>query len=87
MEATATIKTAYIGPTAIWGFFSNADERIGFDMSASPAVRIAGSKVLGARGAALPADATDLASVITLANTIKARLSAASGTVEHPLFA
>lgn len=36
-------------------------------------------KVVGARGAALPADATDLATVITLANAIKARLKATGG--------
>lgn len=40
---------------------------------------VGGSKVLGQRKAALPADATDLASVITLANEIKARLKVTGG--------
>jgi len=49
--------------------------------------RANGTKILGgARGSALPADATDLATAITLVNTIKSRFSAA-GTAEHPLFA
>lgn len=42
-------------------------------------VEIGGTKVVGAQGAALPADATDLASVITLANAIKARMKATGG--------
>jgi hypothetical protein len=49
--------------------------------------RANGVKILGLRGTALPADASDLASAITLINTLKARLSAASGSVQHPLFA
>lgn len=40
---------------------------------------IAGGKVVGPRGAALPADATDLATVIALANAIKARMKATGG--------
>jgi hypothetical protein len=38
-----------------------------------------GLRVVGTRGAALPADATDLATVIRLANAIKARLRASGG--------
>ncbi len=41
--------------------------------------RVLGTKVVGARGAALPVDATDLATVITLANAIKARMKATGG--------
>lgn len=40
---------------------------------------VGGNKVVGARGAALPADATDLATVITLANAIKNRVQASTG--------
>lgn len=36
-------------------------------------------KVIGARGAALPADATDLATALTLVNAIKARLKVTGG--------
>lgn len=43
--------------------------------------QVADTKVVGARGAALPADATDLATAITLVNAIKARM------VEHGLVA
>lgn len=42
---------------------------------------VGANKVLGGRGAALPADATDLASAITLLNAIKARM------IEHGLVA
>jgi hypothetical protein len=35
-----------------------------------------GQKVIGTRGAALPADATDLPTAIALANAIKARMVA-----------
>lgn len=38
-----------------------------------------GQKVIGARGAALPADATDLASAIALVNAIKARVKTTGG--------
>lgn len=38
-----------------------------------------GVKVLGTRGAALPADATDLATALTLVNAIKARMKATGG--------
>lgn len=47
--------------------------------NASTEFRVAGTKVVGTRGAALPSDATDLASVITLANAIKARMKATGG--------
>lgn len=39
-------------------------------------LQVAGTKVIGARGSALPADATDLASAIALVNAMKARLVA-----------
>jgi hypothetical protein len=42
-------------------------------------IRINSQQVVGARLTALPADATDLATVITLANAIKARLKTTGG--------
>jgi hypothetical protein len=42
-------------------------------------LNISGTKVLGTQGAALPADATDLASVIALANATKNRIQAGTG--------
>lgn len=56
MEATATIKTGYIGATAIWGFYSGANERVGLDMSANPNLRVAGTKVVGSRDTGWTAD-------------------------------
>jgi len=41
--------------------------------------KVDGTKVVGNQGAALSADATDLASAITLVNEIKARLQASTG--------
>ena len=51
----------------------------GLNLSTGEVFKIAGTQVVGARGSALPADATDLATVITLANAIKARLKATGG--------
>lgn len=45
-------------------------------LGSNPQYRINGTKVVGAQGAALPADATDLATAITLVNAIKARMVA-----------
>jgi hypothetical protein len=42
-------------------------------------VAVGGNQVVGARGAALPADATDLATALTLLNAVKARLKATGG--------
>jgi hypothetical protein len=42
----------------------------------SSSISLNGTKVIGTRGAALPADATDLATAITLVNAIKARMVA-----------
>lgn len=85
MEATANIKMTY--SSNIWGFFNGASERVGFDMTATPRVRVGGTAVLGARGTALPAAATDLATAITLVNDLRAKLTASSGSVVHPMFA
>lgn len=41
--------------------------------------RVGSNKVVGARGAALPADATDLATAITLVNAIKSRIKTTGG--------
>jgi Pectate lyase superfamily protein len=46
------------------------------DLNVITSYKVAGTKVVGARGAALPADATDLATAITLVNAIKARMVA-----------
>lgn len=51
----------------------------GIDLGAGNVLSVNSQQVVGARGAALPADATDLASVIALANAIKARLKATGG--------
>jgi hypothetical protein len=61
----------------------NSEADVTFALSSSPDVatsyKVAGNKVLGARGAAVAdvtsPDATDLASAITLANELKARLN------------
>lgn len=45
-------------------------------VGAAGGLNVDGSKVIGAQGAALPADATDLASAIALTNAIKARMVA-----------
>lgn len=74
MEATGTIKMTYSG--GVWGFFNGATERAGFDMTASPGVRVAGKKIIGPRAAALPPEATDLASALTLINDMRAKLTA-----------
>lgn len=47
MEATANIKMTYA--SNVWGFFNAASERVGFDMTATPRVRVGGTAVLGAR--------------------------------------
>jgi hypothetical protein len=49
------------------------------DMNVSTDYKVDGVKVLGNQGAALPADATDLATAIALANAIKARLKVTGG--------
>jgi hypothetical protein len=45
-------------------------------VGAAGGIKVDGNKVVGARGAALPADATDLASAIALVNAVKARMVA-----------
>jgi len=51
----------------------------GVDLASGKALKVNGSKVIGDRGAALPADATDLPSAIALVNAVKARLKATGG--------
>jgi trimeric autotransporter adhesin len=51
----------------------------GLNLGSGNVLSINSQQVVGARGAALPADATDLASVIALANAIKARLKTTGG--------
>lgn len=51
----------------------------GLALAAGKTVSINGQQVVGARGAALPADAADLAGAIALANAIKARLKTTGG--------
>lgn len=58
-------------------FIDTASKR--FDLISGYVIRINSQQVVGARGAALPADATDLASAITLVNAIKARLKTTGG--------
>lgn len=49
VNTTNTIKTAYGTTANIWGFYDTTSERVGFDMTASPHIRVAGTKVVGAR--------------------------------------
>lgn len=58
---------------------NSTDVRFIGSPDADVSIKVNGNKVVGARGAALPADATDLASVITLANAIKARMKVTGG--------
>jgi hypothetical protein len=51
----------------------------GLNLAAAKTLSVGGQQVVGARGAALPADASDLASAIALVNAIKARLKATGG--------
>ncbi len=48
-------------------------------LDVTTALRVNGSQVVGARLTALPADATDLATAITLVNAIKARMKVTGG--------
>lgn len=51
----------------------------GIKLLSGDAIQINSQQVVGGRGAALPADATDLATALTLVNAIKARLKATGG--------
>ena len=51
----------------------------GLNLAAGKTLSVSGQQVVGARGAALPADASDLASAIALVGGIKARLKATGG--------
>jgi hypothetical protein len=51
----------------------------GINVTGGKALSVGGQQVVGARGASLPADATDLASAIALVNAIKARLKTSGG--------
>jgi hypothetical protein len=51
----------------------------GLNLTSGKVLSVAGQQVVGARGASLPPDATDLASVVTLVNAIKARLKTTGG--------
>lgn len=95
-DATDALRIV-LGGASIFAVRDNADANTLFSFAAGGVLTLAapnatteyrgnGVKILGAaRGASLPADATDLATAITLINTLKSRLSAA-GAAEHPLF-
>jgi hypothetical protein len=51
----------------------------GLNLTSGKVLSVAGQQVVGARGASLPPDATDVASAVTLVNAIKARLKATGG--------
>lgn len=51
----------------------------GVNLKTGKVLKVNSQQVVGARGAALPADATDLASALTLINAIKARLKTTGG--------
>jgi len=75
-DGANSIRQGYGISAGILGFYSGTNERVGFDMTASPGVRVAGKKVVGPRAAALPPEATDLASALTLINDMRAKLTA-----------
>jgi hypothetical protein len=52
MESTATVRMDYT--SGLWRFLNNTAERVAFDMSADPGLRVGGQKVVGKRAAALP---------------------------------
>lgn len=94
MEATSVIKTAYGVTSNIWGFYNGANERAGFDMTATPRLRIAGTAVLGARktGWAVPTGTAtrttfDTASVTLpqLAERVKGLIEDLHSTAGHGL--
>ena len=49
MDGTGGIKMSYGVTASVWGFYNGANERAGFDMTATPRLRIGGTAVLGAR--------------------------------------
>ncbi|MFA5897830.1 MAG: hypothetical protein WC829_01825 [Hyphomicrobium sp.] len=49
MENSNTIKTAYGVTASVWGFYSATNERVGFNMSATPGIRIATNQVVAGR--------------------------------------
>jgi hypothetical protein len=49
MENTNGIKTAFGVTTSVWGFYNGSNERVGFDMTATPRLRVAGVGVVGQR--------------------------------------
>jgi len=55
-NSTGTITQSYNTVANILGFFDTSTERFGVDMTASPNIRIAGTKVLGARDTGWAAD-------------------------------
>jgi hypothetical protein len=77
MENTNTIKTAYGVSSNIWGFYSGANERVGFNMTASPGVRVAGVQIIGARdtGWAAMTGSTNKATVYDTSTVTLAQLA------------
>ena len=57
----------------------NNDFASNLNIGAAKEYRVGGTKVLTTRGAALPADATDLTTALALVNAIKARMKATGG--------
>lgn len=76
------LQECWIGSTDIQWMGADGNVHASIDTTGinhDTAFKVAGNKVVGARGAALPADATDLATVLTLANAIKARMKVTGG--------
>jgi hypothetical protein len=63
-----------IGPTVI-----GSTDSTGLNLASGKVMKVNSQQVVGARGAALPADASDLATALTLVNAIKARMKATGG--------
>lgn len=84
MEATSVIKTAYGVTSNIWGFYNGANERAGFDMTATPRLRIAGTAVLGARrtGWAVPTGTATRTTFNTASVTLPQLAERVKGLIE-----
>lgn len=80
VNTTNTIKTAYGVTSNIWGFYDTTNERIGFNMTASPHIRVAGTQVVAARDTGWSA-MTGTANKATVYDTATVTLAQLAGRV------
>lgn len=73
VETTNAIRTAYGVSSLIWGFYNNTNERVGFNMSADPHIRLGGTQVLRRRitGWGAPTGAADRSTFDTTSVTVE----------------